>query len=100
MPHSELILYIVKLILGGMAAFRALLLWNRTGESSWMCIIAGMVISYAGTVYSLLVEMGILSVDVLRLGSLPLTSLIFAVVPPLFFILGFGIMIANSNSGK
>ena len=65
-----------------------------------MCIIAGMVISYAGIVYSLLVEMGILSVDVLRLGSLPLTSLIFAVVPPLFFILGFGIMIANSNSGK
>ena len=52
MPHSELILYIVKLILGGMAAFSAILLWNRTGESSWMCIIAGMVISYAGTVLS------------------------------------------------
>lgn len=100
MPQSELILYVVKLILGGIAAFTAILLWSKTGEASWMCIIAGMVIGYGGTVYSLLVEMGILSVDRLRFCSLPLTSLVFAVVPSLFFILGFSLMIAKVNSGK
>ncbi|MBQ0039098.1 MAG: hypothetical protein KBS64_01555 [Treponema sp.] len=100
MPQTELILYIIKLVLGGIAAFAAILLWSKTGEAAWMCIIAAIVIGYAGTVYSLLVEMGILSVDRLKVGSLPLTSLIFAVVPPVFYILGFGIMISNANSGK
>ncbi|WP_407398970.1 hypothetical protein [Treponema sp.] len=100
MPQSELILYVIKLVLGGMAAFTAILLWSKTGEASWMCIIAAIVIGYGGTVYSLLVEMGILSVDRLKLGVIPLTSLIFAILPPLFYILGFGIMISRTNSGK
>lgn len=100
MPQNELILYILKLILGGLAAFTAILLWSKTGESSWMCIIAAIVTNYAGTVYGLLVEMGILSIDKLKLGILPLTSLFFTIVPYLFFILGFGIMISRINSGK
>lgn len=100
MPQSELILYIIKLVLGGLAAFTAILLWSKTGEASWMSIIAAIVINYGGTVYDLLVEMGILSVDKLKIGSLPLTSLIFTVLPPLFFILGFSIMISRINSGK
>lgn len=100
MPQSELILYVIKLVLGGLAAFSAILLWNRTGEAAWMCIIAAIIINYGGTVYDLLVQMGILSVDKLKLGFLPLTSLIFTVLPPLFFTLGFGIMISRINSGK
>ena len=98
MPQSELILYVIKLVLG--AAFTAILLWSKTGEASWMSIIAAIVINYGGTVYDLLVEMGILSVDKLKIGSLPLTSLIFTVLPSLFFILGFSIMISRINSGK
>ena len=100
MPQSELILYVIKLVLGGLAAFTAILLWSKTGEASWMSIIAAIVINYGGTVYDLLVEMGILSVYKLKIGSLPLTSLIFTVLPSLFFILGFSIMISRINSGK
>lgn len=100
MPQSELILYVIKLVLGGLAAFTAILLWSKTGEASWMSIIVAIVINYGGTVYDLLVEMGILSVDKLKIGSLPLTSLIFTVLPSLFFILGFSIMISRINSGK
>lgn len=99
MEQTELIIYIIKLVLGGAAAFTAILLWSRTGESAWMCIIAGIVVSYGGIVYSLLVELGILSVDRLRIGNLPLTSLVFAAVPSVLYILGFSIMISRTSSG-
>lgn len=100
MAQTELIIFVVKLVLGGISAFAAILLWSKTGESAWMCMIGGIVTSYAGTVYSLLVQLGILSVDRLRLGSIPFTSLFFAAVPSLFFIAALFIMIAKTSSGK
>ena len=100
MAQTELVVFILKLILGGISAFAAILLWSKTGESAWMCMIGGIVTGYAGTVYSLLVQLGILSVDRLRIGSIPFTSLFFAAVPSLFFIVAFFIMIAKSSSGK
>lgn len=89
MQKADLILYIIKLSLGGFAAFLAILLWSKTRDSAWMSLVIGAVISYAGIVYNMLLDFGMkFSIDILVAG-IPLTTLLFTAVPLLFYILGF-----------
>ena len=93
MAQSELILYLLKLILGGLTAFLAVLLWSKTRDSAWMSLVAGTVIGYAGIVYNLLLDFGfVFTVDFVVFG-IPITSLLFTVIPLLFFILAFSLML-------
>ena len=41
MTLAETVVFIVKLIVGGAAAFCAVLLWARTKDSAWMSVVAG-----------------------------------------------------------
>lgn len=93
MTQGELLLYIIKLVLGGMAAFLAILLWSKTRDAAWMSLVAGAVVSYAGVVYSMLEDMGITFVKDVFVFGMPLTKLIFAVLPSVFFILAFMLML-------
>ena len=93
MAQSELILYLLKLILGGLTAFLAVLLWSKTRDSAWMSLVAGVVIHYAGIVYNLLLDFGfVFTVDFVVFG-IPITSLLFTTIPLLFFILAFSLML-------
>lgn len=98
MEQSQLILYIIKLGLGGIVAFLAILLWSRTRDGAWMSLVAGSIISYAGIVYQLLGDLGIFFKKDLFIHGVSLTQLIFAVVPPIFYIIAFSLMIHRSRS--
>lgn len=95
LTESEIIFCVIKLSLGGIAAFLAIMLWSKTREPSWICIVAGAVTGYAGVVYSLLVKLGIvLAKNVLvPYTQIPLSELLFAIVPILFVILAFILML-------
>lgn len=97
MSQVDLIFFVIKLVLGGLVAFLAILLWSKTGDPAWMSMIAGIVVSYAGIVYDLLVTVGILTVDKLKFMGLPLTSLLFTAVPYVFFIIAFILMIVRAS---
>ena len=47
MTLAETVVFIVKLVVGGAAAFCAVLLWARTKDSAWMSVVAGTVVKYA-----------------------------------------------------
>lgn len=95
MTDSEIVLCIVKLVFGGIAAFLAIMLWSRTREPSWVCVVAGAVTGYAGIVYELLVKLGIVFArDCLFPGTeIPLSTLFFTVVPLAFVIAAFILML-------
>ena len=58
-----------------------------------MSLVAGTVIGYAGIVYNLLLDFGfVFTVDFVVFG-IPITSLLFTVIPLLFFILAFSLML-------
>lgn len=97
--NSEVVFCIVKLILGGIAAFFAILLWSKNREAAWVCVAAGAVTGYAGIVAELLGRLGIpLADDVLLPGtSLPLLPLAFIVLPFAFVIAAFVLMILKSR---
>ncbi|MBP5174451.1 MAG: hypothetical protein ILP07_00870 [Treponema sp.] len=98
MTQADLILYIIKLVLGGITAFFAIILWSRTRDAAWMSMVAGTIIRYTGTVYDMLIDFGVVFTTDIELFSIPLTTLLFTVVPSLFFILAFILMIHRTRS--
>ncbi|MBP5752770.1 MAG: hypothetical protein J6W60_07935 [Treponema sp.] len=89
MTQTQLTLYIIRLVLGGLATFFAILVWGKTRDSAWMCLIAGIVLEYCGTVYNMFLDFGVVFSSDLSVAGIPLTTILFTVVPPLFFILAF-----------
>ena len=87
--NPQILLFIIKLILGGLVAFLAILIMSKTRSPDWMMIVAGFLSSYAALVYDLLFELGVLASSSLLVFGIPLPTLIFATVPSLFFIAAF-----------
>lgn len=97
MQESQIILYIVKLALGGIAAFCAILLWSKTRDIAWMSLVAGTVTSYAGIVFEMLDGFGIITSKGYSILGIPIATLLFATIPTLFYITAFILMINRSR---
>ncbi len=89
--NPEVVLGILKLIVGGIAAFLAILLWSRTRDGARTSLAAGAVTSYAGLVHSLLLRLGIDFAPTLFFPKtdVPLLSVLFILVSGFFIILAF-----------
>ncbi|WP_428770798.1 hypothetical protein V1L52_02875 [Treponema sp. HNW] len=95
--QPDMLLHCIKLVLGGIAAFLAIFLWSKTREAAWIAVIAGTVTSYAGLVYNVLIVFGI-TVEksaVPSIAGISLITLLFTVIPQLFFIAGFIIALVS-----
>ena len=44
--NALIIFYIVKLVLGGLLAFLAIMLWSKTRDPAWMALVAGAITGY------------------------------------------------------
>lgn len=97
MNNSELILLIIKLVLGGMAAFLAIFLWSKTRDAAWMTLVGGVVFSYAGIVFEMMLVLGIVESGGFSVFGIPVANLFFAVVPSLFYIVAFLLMILRKK---
>ena len=97
MSVSSMVLCIIKLIVGGAATFLAILVWSKTRDGAWMSVLGGVIISYAGTIYQVLLDLRIVYIDKVQLFGLPLTSLIFSIVPQALFITAFIIMLKRKK---
>lgn len=97
MQQSEMILYIIKLVLGGFAAFFAILLWSKTRDVAWMSLVAGTITSYAGIVYDMMSSFGLIASKGMLVFGVPLASLLFASIPSLFYITAFILMLTRNR---
>ena len=87
MLDSEIVLHCVRLILGGLCAFAAILLCAKKRSSQVVCLLAFVLTSYARTVYQLLCDLGIVTDLKVSLFGVPLLTLAFEIVPPVFLLL-------------
>ena len=97
MAQGDILLSIIKLVLGGIAAFGAILLWSKTWDAAWMSLAAGVVTSYASFVYDMMTELGVILPNALTVAGIPLPTLLFAFVPSCFFIIAFILMIRRNR---
>lgn len=93
----KIILFIIKLILGGIVAFLAILLMSKTRDGAWMAMVGGFILQYAVLVYDLLTDLGVLtSFGPLILG-IPLSAILCVLLPSLCFILAFILMLCKKQ---
>lgn len=97
MTEGLVILSIIKLFFGAIAAFFAILLWSRTHDSAWICLVAGAIFSYAGLVFELLMKLGIVVAFGPIFCGVQLSDLILTVLPYLFFIFAFILMLSKTR---
>ena len=93
MNQPEMILYVLKLVFGGTTAFLAVVLWSKTKDAAWMAIVAGTVTTYAGLVYNMLIDLYVILPCDAALFGISFTTLIFTVIPYIFFITAFILML-------
>ncbi len=97
MIDSTIVLYIIKLILSGITAFLAIALWSKTRDAAWMCLVTGAITGYAGLVYEMLVKFGFVVNVGFKVYGIPLMTLLFTVIPSLFFIVAFILMLHRNR---
>ena len=57
---AEIILIIIKMLLGGIVAFLAILIMSKTRASSWMFMMCGFLFLYISLMFELFVSIGVL----------------------------------------
>lgn len=87
--NPEILLFIIKLIAGGLVAFLAIFVMSKTRDASWMFLVAGFLLSYAVLILDLMIELGVITPSAFCVFGIPLSTLLCAVVPSLFFITSF-----------
>lgn len=93
--NSEILLFIIKLITGGIVAFLAILLMSKTRDGAWMAMVAGFILQYAALVFDLLLDLGVVTNGSILIWGIPLFSLLAALLPSLCFILAFILMLCR-----
>ena len=99
MTETEIIFFIIKLFLGGVIAFLAIMLWGRTRDFSWMFLVFAAVTGYSSIVFDLLLRLGFVTArEISILGNeIPLVQLVLAIVPGLFLIMAFILMLIKTG---
>jgi hypothetical protein len=77
------------LALGAFATFCAILLWSRTRDLAWTCVIIAAILSYVDIVLSTLRGFGILGDELLSYRGVPVLQIALADLPLLFSGIGF-----------
>ncbi len=80
------------------AAFLGILLWSRTRETSWMCVIAAALFSFGLLMLKILSRFGILPVDLLAQDAVPLWYGLLRLLPPLLTAMGLGAAVYHNRS--
>ena len=95
--NQELIIFIIKLVLGGIAAFLAIFVMSKTRDAAWMFLVAGFLFSYAALVIDLMIELGIFESTAIMVAGFPLIPLLAAVIPSSMFIVSFIIKLCKKQ---
>ncbi len=95
--EPKILLFIIKLVAGGIVAFMAILLMSKKRSAGWAFMVSGFLLSYASLVYELLIELGVLTATKYGLWGIPVSTLLCAVLPSFCFMIAFIIMLAKRN---
>ena len=92
----EISLFIIKLILGGIVSFLAILLMSKR-DFACMTLVSGILAGYAVIVYRLLIKIGVLTVSRTQIFGIPLSVFLSILIPSIFFIISFILLILKKR---
>ncbi|MBN2625642.1 MAG: hypothetical protein JXA95_03160 [Spirochaetales bacterium] len=95
MTTGTLLFISLKLFFGFLIAFLAILSWAKTREGAWIFIIAGTLVRYLELIYSILIELEILTPEWGYAGNLPLVEILLSLLPLALMSVGFAIFLVK-----
>jgi hypothetical protein len=97
MEIADIVLLVLKLLLGGFTAFLAILLWAKVANGMCIVFLAAGLTNYVGIVIEVLEAVQVISFDTKTVMGIPLSSLIFTIVPFVFYIIAFVMMLRSKE---
>ena len=97
MFEPEIFLHCVRLILGGLCAFAAILLCSQKRSAASLCLLAFVLTFYASEVYKILRSLGIVLERQAKLFGIPALDLAFDALPPIFLFLAIIFMLSKKR---
>jgi hypothetical protein len=97
MTGGSLLFISLKLFFGFLIAFLAILSWAKTREGAWIFIIAGTLVRYVELIYSILMELEILTPEWGYAGDLPLVGMLLTLLPLALMSIGFALFLINKK---
>ncbi|MCQ2611506.1 MAG: hypothetical protein MJ169_07120 [Treponema sp.] len=97
MDQSLIVTYCIRLVLGGIAAFLAILLWSKTRAAGWMCLVASVLVDYAGIIYKMMIDLGIFNNEKISVAGYDILGLCFTAVPAVFLIAALVIFVKDHS---
>lgn len=91
----EILLCIIQLTSSSIVTFLAILLMSKIREASWIFLVCGFLFSFAALIYEILTKLGVIALLNPVVYGIPLFSLLFAIIPNLFFVIAFIIILAE-----
>ena len=95
--EPRILLFIIKLVSGGIVAFLAILLMSKKRTVAWSFMVSGFLLTYAALVYELLIELGVLTATKYGFWGIPVSTLLCVVLPAICYITAFLIMLVKRN---
>lgn len=94
---SNILLFIIKMVIMGIVCFLAILIMSKTRASSWMFLVAGFLFSYIALILELMTTLGVLVTNTLVIPGLgiPLVDLLSTIIPSLCFLTSFILKLCN-----
>ncbi len=92
---------LVRLCVGAVGTFCAILLWARTRDVAWVLVVTGVLLSYAGIIFGTLAGLGLLGWEDTPVFGLPagdLARLVFDSAPTLLYSAAFLVAVARRRA--
>jgi hypothetical protein len=89
---------LIRLAIGAVGTFFAILLWSKSRDSAWVLVVIGTLISYTEIIFSTLVNLRLVQPDAFFLFGLegfPLVHTVLVNLPMIFFTIAFIIVISR-----
>ena len=83
------VLLFVKLFLGAVAVFFAVIVWSRTKRLSMIFFIFGIFFMYISILTEALNYFGFIDTNIFNIGKVPTISVFLEAIPIIFFIVSF-----------
>jgi len=97
MAVEELIIIISRLVIGGAAAFFAIIAWAKTRDVSWMLVIVGVIVQYGGVVFTILERFGVVKTDVYTIAGIQILPLVLEILPLILYTIAFAVLVKRSS---
>ena len=88
---------IIRLIIGSVAAFLAILLWSRTRDAAWMLVIIGIIIEYGKILFTALQFFGFVSSSFFIVNGLEIGKIVLDNLPTIFICSGIILMVIRTR---